>query len=68
MWYRGSMKSRRRTWLRGLAVLVTAAAAACAQAGDSLTILNVSYDPTREFYQEYNAAFAAHWRRRPARP
>ena len=61
MWYRGSMKSWRRTWLRGLAVLVTAAAAACAQAGDSLTILNVSYDPTREFYHEYNAAFAAHW-------
>jgi sulfate/thiosulfate transport system substrate-binding protein len=26
------------------------------------TILNVSYDPTREFYQEFNAAFAAHWK------
>ena len=25
------------------------------------TLLNVSYDPTREFYQEYNAAFARHW-------
>ncbi|MGF1624868.1 MAG: sulfate ABC transporter substrate-binding protein [Alphaproteobacteria bacterium] len=25
------------------------------------TILNVSYDPTRELYQEFNAAFAAHW-------
>ncbi|MCZ8181255.1 MAG: sulfate ABC transporter substrate-binding protein [Rhizobium sp.] len=24
-------------------------------------LLNVSYDPTREFYQEYNAAFARHW-------
>ncbi|HRK95055.1 MAG TPA: sulfate ABC transporter substrate-binding protein [Rhodospirillales bacterium] len=26
------------------------------------TLLNVSYDPTREFYQEYNAAFARHWK------
>ena len=25
------------------------------------TILNVSYDPTRELYQEYNAAFIKHW-------
>lgn len=27
----------------------------------SLTLLNVSYDPTREFYQEFNAEFAKHW-------
>lgn len=26
------------------------------------TLLNVSYDPTREFYKEYNAAFAAFWK------
>ena len=26
------------------------------------TILNVSYDPTRELYKEYNAAFAKHWK------
>jgi sulfate transport system substrate-binding protein len=25
------------------------------------TLLNVSYDPTREFYQEFNAAFSRHW-------
>jgi len=28
------------------------------------TLLNVSYDPTRELYQEVNAAFAAQWRAR----
>ncbi|MFZ4062235.1 MAG: sulfate ABC transporter substrate-binding protein [Polynucleobacter sp.] len=28
------------------------------------TILNVSYDPTREFYQDYNKAFAADWKKR----
>ncbi|MCL6544010.1 MAG: sulfate ABC transporter substrate-binding protein [Bryobacteraceae bacterium] len=28
-----------------------------------VSLLNASYDPTREFYQEFNAAFARHWRR-----
>jgi len=27
------------------------------------TLLNVSYDPTRELYREYNELFAAHWRK-----
>jgi len=27
-----------------------------------VTLLNVSYDPTRELYVEYNAAFAKHWK------
>jgi sulfate transport system substrate-binding protein len=27
-----------------------------------VTLLNVSYDPTREFYVDYNAAFAKHWK------
>jgi sulfate/thiosulfate transport system substrate-binding protein len=26
-----------------------------------ITLLNVSYDPTRELYQEINASFARHW-------
>lgn len=28
------------------------------------TFLNVSYDPTREFYQEYNQAFGQYWKNR----
>ncbi|HUX05803.1 MAG TPA: sulfate ABC transporter substrate-binding protein [Acidobacteriota bacterium] len=28
-----------------------------------VTILNVSYDPTRELYQEFNEAFIRHWRK-----
>ena len=28
-----------------------------------VTLLNVSYDPTRELYQDFNAAFAKHWER-----
>ena len=30
--------------------------------GQAVELLNVSYDPTRELYREYNAAFARHWR------
>jgi sulfate/thiosulfate-binding protein len=30
--------------------------------GKDFTLLNVSYDPTRELYQEFNAAFAKHWK------
>ena len=28
------------------------------------TLLNVSYDPTRELYQDFNKAFAAHWKQK----
>ena len=27
----------------------------------SIEILNVSYDPTREFYEDYNKNFAKYW-------
>ena len=30
--------------------------------GDTVQLLNVSYDPTREFYVEYNKLFADHWK------
>jgi sulfate transport system substrate-binding protein len=32
-----------------------------ASASADTTLLNVSYDPTRELYREFNAAFAKHW-------
>lgn len=44
---------------RLLAPLLLALAAAPALA--QTTLLNVSYDPTRELYQDFNAAFAKHW-------
>src|SRR5215216_2055924 len=31
-------------------------------AQEKLTLLNVSYDPTREMYKEFNASFAQHWK------
>lgn len=30
----------------------------------SVAMLNVSYDPTREFYQDYNKAFSDYWKHR----
>lgn len=30
--------------------------------GSEVTLLNVSYDPTRELYVDYNAAFAKYWK------
>lgn len=29
---------------------------------DKVTLVNVSYDPTREFFTEYNELFASHWK------
>src|SRR5437764_11948575 len=46
---------------RALAALVLALPLAVAH-GASVTILNVSYDPTRELYQAENAAFAKAWK------
>jgi sulfate transport system substrate-binding protein len=38
-------------------------ASSLASAGaKEITLLNVSYDPTRELYQEYNTAFAKYWK------
>lgn len=41
------------------AVLTLSATSALAQ---GVTLLNVSYDPTRELYVEFNQAFAKHWK------
>ncbi|WP_425286835.1 sulfate ABC transporter substrate-binding protein [Nitratireductor soli] len=49
-------------------MLFTAMLAASAQVGGlgfafaDTTLLNVSYDPTRELYRAFNEAFAAHWK------
>lgn len=51
------MRNARRTFL--------AAALAFGLIGSALaetTLLNVSYDPTRELYQDFNAAFAKYWK------
>ena len=42
-------------------LLSLALLAGCAKLGEP-ELINVSYDPTREFYEEYNALFTEHWR------
>ncbi|MBP6707655.1 MAG: sulfate ABC transporter substrate-binding protein [Candidatus Accumulibacter sp.] len=45
-----------------LAGLLASALVVGNAAAADISLLNVSYDPTREFYQEFNAAFAKHWK------
>jgi sulfate transport system substrate-binding protein len=47
---------------RALLATLAAGAAGPALAQQAGTLLNVSYDPTRELYRDYNQAFAARWR------
>ena len=46
-------------WFALLLLIILAASAAHAA---TVTLLNVSYDPTRELYEDYNKAFAAYWK------
>ena len=46
----------------GVFSLRLALAAVVSPAHADVSLLNVSYDPTRELYQDYNAAFAKHWK------
>lgn len=49
-----------------LLIILLAALTGCGSSGESqnaVSILNVSYDPTRELYRDVNAQFAAQWRR-----
>jgi sulfate transport system substrate-binding protein len=61
------MTTRRRfaqlaTRLTTATALVGMGAVSWAQTAAPVTLLNVSYDPTRELYVEYNSAFAKHWK------
>ena len=46
----------------GLAVLAVVLIAPVLSLAAEINLLNVSYDPTRELYTEYNAAFAQYWK------
>ena len=43
------------------ALAIVLAAFGTAPAAKAETLLNVSYDPTRELYRDFNEAFSAHW-------
>ncbi len=50
--------------LQSLLLAAVALATAAAGSAKNLELLNVSYDPTRELYADYNAAFAKYWKAR----
>src|SRR3954447_4649879 len=50
-----------RNLIAGL-IVGTIALGAGSWARADTTLLNVSYDPTRELYKDYNQAFAKHWK------
>ena len=54
--------SRLRTSLGIIAIAAAFGTVLSVTAFADTTILNVSYDPTRELYVAYNAAFAKHWK------
>ncbi|HMN44231.1 MAG TPA: sulfate ABC transporter substrate-binding protein [Povalibacter sp.] len=56
------ISSTRRALLAAFAFGLTLGASAAHAA--STTLLNVSYDPTRELYEDYNKEFAKYWKAR----
>lgn len=50
-------------WFKRVAIATAALATlAVSPVWGNSQLLNVSYDPTREFYKEFNDAFAKHWK------
>ncbi|ALB64556.1 sulfate transporter subunit [Cronobacter condimenti 1330] len=48
-----------KKWGVGITLLLASASVLA----KDVQLLNVSYDPTREFYEQYNKAFSAHWKK-----
>jgi sulfate transport system substrate-binding protein len=60
---KGTQMIQRKHFFKTLVAtaLVAVSGLAAAQTAP-VTLLNVSYDPTRELYSEFNTAFAKHWK------
>lgn len=54
----------RKTLILGLLLILVLSVGVISFAGaeGEITLLNVSYDPTRELYQNYNVTFAKYWK------
>lgn len=48
--------------MKRILFFITALAAAAIASAKDVQLLNVSYDPTRELYEDYNKAFAKYWK------
>lgn len=55
------MTKRKLRWL--LVVLLLLCMTACGSSANTVQLVNVSYDPTREFYEAYNKIFSEHWKK-----
>ena len=60
-WKPGREIKKRQMCTALLAVLLVSLAG-CGKTKDGLTITNVSYDPTREFYEKYNELFESYYK------
>jgi sulfate/thiosulfate transport system substrate-binding protein len=58
------MKALVKLSILSAALLLAVASSFVTAQGKDLKLLNVSYDPTRELYQDYNAAFAKYWQQK----
>lgn len=61
------MKKRVIAWILGTAMAASVVLTGCGGGSSEnnnagLELLNVSYDPTREFYAKYNEMFLEHWK------
>ena len=56
------MQASRRWLIQAISATALATSLGPALAQGKVELLNVSYDPTRELYVEFNAAFAKHWK------
>lgn len=54
--------NRRSMFKLCAAALMSAIMISAPSAAQEVNLLNVSYDPTRELYRDFNAAFARHWK------
>ena len=59
--YVRSMSTRLRSTLAAVVLILSLGIAPSLPAA-TVKLLNVSYDPTRELYEDYNKAFAAYWK------
>jgi sulfate/thiosulfate-binding protein len=53
---------KQNTSILSLTTFAVAGALALTATAKDIKLLNVSYDPTRELYVEFNSAFAQHWK------
>src|SRR5271167_826251 len=58
----GTIMIDRHKFIVSMLLMLVLALLSAGTASAAKTLLNVSYDPARELYQDYNAAFAKYWK------